>query len=166
MRSAGFANCAYQSKAVQRAGERSRKMNSNNRPCLNMTRTSSLKRSPSFMDVANRRSSSITGQGATTTFVPRKSPLVEFPTSPQLIVGEEILHFSHLQHPLSQVNLPDLFTCSGCKEHGAGKRYTCPLCNFQLHDFCALAPSALKGHPFHCQHQLVFFGKPGTYVRT
>ncbi|KAM1127198.1 hypothetical protein ACFX13_038000 [Malus domestica] len=92
--------------------------------------------------------------------VPRNnnSPLVEFPTS-QLIFGEERLHFGHPQHPLSQVILPDLFTCAGCKEDGAGKRFICQLCDFQLHDFCALAPPALNNHPFHIQHQLVFYSK-------
>ncbi|XP_048430836.1 uncharacterized protein LOC103961787 isoform X1 [Pyrus x bretschneideri] len=92
--------------------------------------------------------------------VPRnnKSPLLEFPTS-QLIFGEERLHFGHPQHPLSPVILPDLFTCAGCKEDGAGKRFICQLCQFQLHDFCALAPPALKNHPFHIQHQLVFYSK-------
>lgn len=133
-------------------------MNNNNRPRLEKTRTLLLNKSPSLMDVPDSNSQSTT----TTTFVPRKSPLVEFPTSPQLVVGEDILHFSHPQHQLSLVNLPDLFTCSGCKEYGAGKRYTCQFCDFQLHHFCALAPSALRGHPFHCQHQLVFYSKPGT----
>lgn len=89
-----------------------------------------------------------------------KSPSLEFPTS-QLIVGEERLHFGHPQHPLSQVILPDLFTCAGCKEYGAGKRFICQLCDFQLHDFCALAPPALMNHPFHIQHQLVFYSKAG-----
>lgn len=95
-------------------------------------------------------------------YVPKKSPnSVEFPTSPQLIFGEEMIHFSHPQHPLSKVDLPDLFTCSGCKDLGAGKRFTCQQCDFQLHEFCASAPSTLKGHPFHVQHQLVLYSKPG-----
>jgi hypothetical protein len=99
-----------------------------------------------------------------TTYVPKKTTPIEFPTSPQLILGEEMLHFSHPQHPLSQVDLPDLFTCAGCKEFGAGIRFTCQQCDFQLHEFCALAPQALKRHPFHSQHQLSFFSKPGDYV--
>lgn len=95
------------------------------------------------------------------TYYPTKSPLIEFPTSPQLIFGQEILHFSHPQHPLSRINLPDLFTCSGCKEFGAGMRFTCQQCEFQLHEFCARAPDALSGHPFHSHHQLSFYSKPG-----
>lgn len=96
-------------------------------------------------------------------YVPKKSPVQaqELAVSAQLMVGKEILHFGHPQHPLSQLNLPDSFTCSGCKEYGAGKRYTCPQCDFNLHDFCALAPSALFRNPFHCLHQLVFYSKPG-----
>ncbi|XP_021815559.1 diacylglycerol kinase theta [Prunus avium] len=115
-----------------------------NKP-LRKTRTFLLKRSESMQQP--------------TEFVPRKSPVVEFSTSPQLIFGEEMLHFGHPQHPLSQVNLPDLFTCAGCKEYGAGKRFVCQQCDFQLHDFCALAPPALKSHPFHFQHQLVLYSK-------
>ncbi|GKU98224.1 hypothetical protein SLEP1_g11256 [Rubroshorea leprosula] len=91
---------------------------------------------------------------------PKKSPLIDSPTSPQLIMGEQIIHFSHPHHPLSQVDLPNCFTCASCKEYGAGKRYTCSQCDFQLHDFCALAPSALKSHPLHFQHKLLFFSKP------
>lgn len=97
-----------------------------------------------------------------TTFAPRKPPLIEFPTSPQLILGEEIIHSGHPQHPLSKINLPDLFTCAGCREYGAGKRYTCQPCDFQLHEFCALASpnQVLESHPFHYQHQLFFHSKP------
>ncbi|XP_030523362.1 uncharacterized protein LOC115735928 isoform X2 [Rhodamnia argentea] len=93
---------------------------------------------------------------------PRKPPLVEFPTSPQLILGEEIIHSGHPQHLLSKIDLPDLFTCAGCREYGAGKRYTCQLCDFQLHDFCALASpyQVRESHPFHYQHQLFFHSKP------
>ncbi|KAG9128832.1 hypothetical protein Leryth_009593 [Lithospermum erythrorhizon] len=84
----------------------------------------------------------------------------EFPTSPQPVVGEEIVHYSHLKHPLVEVTLQELFTCAGCKEYGAGKRYACQQCEFQLHDFCAFSPPTLKDHPLHGQHQLVFHAKP------
>lgn len=89
----------------------------------------------------------------------RKSPIIDFPTSP-LLVLDEMLHFSHPQHPLEKVNLSDLFTCAGCKEFGSGTRFICRLCDFQLHDFCALAPPSLNAHPFHYQHHLSFFSKP------
>ncbi|XP_019172011.1 PREDICTED: uncharacterized protein LOC109167449 [Ipomoea nil] len=91
--------------------------------------------------------------------LPRRS--VEFPTSPQPNNGgEEMVHSSHAKHPLVEMTLPELFTCSGCKEYGAGKRYACQQCNFQLHDFCALSPPSLNTHPLHGQHQLLFHDKP------
>ncbi|XP_007028813.2 PREDICTED: uncharacterized protein LOC18598991 isoform X1 [Theobroma cacao] len=86
---------------------------------------------------------------------------VAFPTSPQAPqLGEEIFYFAHPQHPISQTNLPDLFTCAACKEYGAGERFTCSDCDYQLHDFCALAPPALKRHPIHPVHKIIFFPKP------
>ncbi|KAJ8772705.1 hypothetical protein K2173_027882 [Erythroxylum novogranatense] len=93
------------------------------------------------------------------TNVPKKSYLIEFPTSPNP-VGEQILHSGHQQHPLSQFELHDSYKCSGCKEYGSGKCFACQQCEFQLHEFCALAPPALKAHPFHMQHQLFFSSKP------
>ena len=89
---------------------------------------------------------------------------IEYPASPQIILGEETpRHTSHPQHPLSQVEVSDLFTCSGCKEYGSGFRFTCQQCEFQLHEFCALAPPLLKEHPFHGQHQLSLHSKPGQF---
>ncbi|KAJ4849143.1 hypothetical protein Tsubulata_040172 [Turnera subulata] len=82
---------------------------------------------------------------------------IEFPTSP--LLGEDIPHPSH-PHPLSQVDVGDLFTCSGCKEYGSGFRFSCKKCVFQLHEFCALAPPLLPAHPFHTQHQLSLYVKP------
>ncbi|XP_022747116.1 uncharacterized protein LOC111296900 isoform X2 [Durio zibethinus] len=92
---------------------------------------------------------------------------VEFPTSlvvPQL--GDEIFHVAHPQHPISQTHLPDLFTCSACKEYGAGERFTCNDCDYQLHDFCAFAPPALKRHPIHPLHKIIFFPKPGGILKS
>lgn len=101
-----------------------------------------------------------------TTYTRRKSLSVEFPTSAQLILGEEIIHSSHPQHALSKIDLPDLFKCTGCQEYGAGMRYTCQLCDFQLHEFCALASpnQVLENHPFHHQHDLFFHPKPGEFI--
>ncbi|GLJ22806.1 hypothetical protein SUGI_0429750 [Cryptomeria japonica] len=75
-------------------------------------------------------------------------------------VGEEIQHSSHPQHPLTLVFAQSLYTCSGCKEYGAGLRYRCNRCNFHMHEFCAKAPSTAI-HPYHTQHQLFFHNKPG-----
>ncbi|XP_050376124.1 uncharacterized protein LOC126793602 [Argentina anserina] len=126
-------------------------MYSNNNSTLKNARTTFLKKSDSMQLPAYHQPIES---------VPRRCASLKFPTSPQLVLGEEMLHFSHPQHPLSHVNLPDLFTCAGCKEYGAGKRFTCQQCDYQVHDFCALSPPALKSHPFHCQHQLVFYSKP------
>ncbi|XP_024172909.1 uncharacterized protein LOC112178881 [Rosa chinensis] len=127
-------------------------MSNNNKPTLKKTTTFSPKKSDS-MQIP-------TAHHQPMEFVPKRCASLKFPASPQLVLGEEMLHFSHPQHPLSHVNLPDLFTCAGCKEYGAGKRYTCQQCDYQLHDFCASAPPVLKSHPFHCQHQLAFYSKP------
>ncbi|KAL7154433.1 hypothetical protein ABFS83_03G002400 [Erythranthe nasuta] len=89
---------------------------------------------------------------------------IQFPTSaaqPSTNGGEyEITHYTHSNHPLTQLNLSQLFTCDGCKEYGAGTRFSCQHCDFQLHDFCAAAPPLLNNHPLHGQHQLVFHSKP------
>lgn len=94
---------------------------------------------------------------------------IEFPTSPQppddhtgyhANHNGTIVHHTHSKHPLAEITLSELFTCSGCKEFGTGRRYACQNCDFQLHHFCALSPPSLKAHPFHGQHQLVFHAKP------
>ncbi|CAA2996644.1 Hypothetical predicted protein [Olea europaea subsp. europaea] len=91
-----------------------------------------------------------------------KNSIIEsdFPTSPQPVIVEEITHYTHPKHPLTKVNLPELFTCTGCKDDGSGKRFACQQCDFQLHEFCALSPPILQNHPLHGQHQLVFHAKP------
>ncbi|KAA8514741.1 hypothetical protein F0562_017920 [Nyssa sinensis] len=119
--------------------------------------TKSLRKSGTFL-LNKSPSMELANSPRTTTFLP-----VEFPTSPQPTLGKDISHFSH-PHTLSQVLLPELFTCSGCKEYGAGTRFTCKHCDFQLHDFCALSPDQvlLKAHPLHGQHQLGLHSKPKT----
>ncbi|RCV12292.1 hypothetical protein SETIT_2G257200v2 [Setaria italica] len=79
----------------------------------------------------------------------------------------EIVHFSHPEHRLARFDFPYLFMCMGCKEYGAGKRFMCQTCGFQLHEFCALAPPLLHDHPFHPKHpHLLFFAKPaGGFLR-
>ncbi|XP_042385846.1 uncharacterized protein LOC121977329 [Zingiber officinale] len=86
------------------------------------------------------------------------------PSAERLQAGEQrgVFHFTHPFHMLTQVDSPYLFTCAGCKEYGAGSRFRCQTCcGFELHDFCALAPPALRHHPFHPNHQLAFFAKTG-----
>ncbi|XP_076946124.1 protein VACUOLELESS GAMETOPHYTES [Bidens hawaiensis] len=89
----------------------------------------------------------------------KKSFSIDFPTSPDES-QQTMHHFTHSHHPIALVSLQDPFTCSGCKERGAGKRFACYQCDFQLHDFCALSPPFLKAHPLHVHHQLVFYSKP------
>lgn len=120
-------------------------MSSNNKP-FNRTRTFLMKKSPPPPYHPEKAQTS-----------PNR---VEFPTSPQ--PGKEIVHFSH-PHALYEFNLPHLFTCAGCKEYGAGKRFSCLQCDFQLHDFCIMAPPVLNAHPFHSHHQLQFYSKPGSH---
>ncbi|KAG9456584.1 hypothetical protein H6P81_001092 [Aristolochia fimbriata] len=80
---------------------------------------------------------------------------------------DQILHSSHPQHPLTQVYSPYLFTCMGCKEYGAGRRFKCLRCDYDLHDFCALAPPSLHSHPLHTKHPIVFSIKPaGGFLRS
>ncbi|KAL5206129.1 hypothetical protein ABZP36_034338 [Zizania latifolia] len=78
----------------------------------------------------------------------------------------EIVHFSHPEHRLALFDFPYLFMCMGCKEYGAGRRFLCQLCGFQLHEFCAMAPPSVHDHPFHPNHRhLLFFVKPGGFLR-
>ncbi|XP_077228212.1 protein VACUOLELESS GAMETOPHYTES-like [Tasmannia lanceolata] len=102
----------------------------------------------------------------TTSSLSMKSPLVEIPTMLNPNGEEEIVHFSHPRHPLAQVTLPYLFMCMGCKEFGAGRRFRCQKCDFDLHEFCALAPPSLKNHHLHVQHPLVFYSKSGGFLRS
>lgn len=94
-----------------------------------------------------------------TQYIPIKSFSFKFPTSPEPSYRQELLHFSHQQHPLVQITSSELFTCNGCKEYGAGRRFACQQCDFQLHEFCALSPPSLNTHPLHSQHQLLFHSK-------
>ncbi|KAE8664084.1 Cysteine/Histidine-rich C1 domain family protein, putative isoform 2 [Hibiscus syriacus] len=96
----------------------------------------------------------------------RRSPHTAelFPTSPEVPPMEDgIFHLTHPQHPIMQTSLPDLFTCGACKEYGAGERFSCTKCDYQLHDFCALAPATLRRHPIHPLHNIVFITKSGIY---
>ncbi|XBH86486.1 hypothetical protein VPH35_074132 [Triticum aestivum] len=69
---------------------------------------------------------------------------------------KQILHDAHKEHPwvLRGVAGSD-FRCNGCGCNGAGFRYRCDACDFNLHEFCATCPpTALL--PFHGQHPLTF----------
>ncbi|OEL23864.1 hypothetical protein BAE44_0015118 [Dichanthelium oligosanthes] len=101
--------------------------------------------------------------------LPSSSEDVPETTSEREAEGDdgEMVHFSHPEHRLARFDFPYLFMCMGCKEYGAGKRFMCQTCGFQLHEFCALAPPSLHDHPFHPKHpHLLFFVKPaGGFLR-
>ncbi|XP_044374724.1 uncharacterized protein [Triticum aestivum] len=63
---------------------------------------------------------------------------------------------AHKEHPLVLRRVAGAdFVCSGCACNGAGFRYRCDACDFDLHEFCATCPpTALL--PFHGQHPLTF----------
>ncbi|KAI3992074.1 hypothetical protein MKX01_014965 [Papaver californicum] len=110
----------------------------------------------------NKSLMKLTTFGSTTVVAGPSTPSVAVPNTfhpASNIQVEEKIHFSHPQHPLVKVNLPYMFTCMGCKEFGAGNRFSCQKCDFDLHEFCALAPPTILKHPLHSQHQLVFHTK-------
>ncbi|KAH9300097.1 hypothetical protein KI387_011680, partial [Taxus chinensis] len=80
-------------------------------------------------------------------------------------VDKEIRHFSHSQHALNMAHQPYLYICNGCKEPGAGPRYRCNQCNFNIHEFCSKAPATLT-HPYHTLHQLIFHSKPSALKKS
>lgn len=124
-----------------------------------MMSTNSLSKSGTFLLKKYPSMELLETSAQPTTNIPKKTFSFEFPTSPEPSYREEIVHFSHQQHPLAKMTLPDLFTCTGCKEYGAGKRFACQQCDFQLHEFCALSTPSLNTHPLHGQHQLLFHSK-------
>lgn len=98
--------------------------------------------------------------GKSKAFFFKRTPSMEFTALAIPKEGEELVHFSH-PHPLQQVSMPYMFTCMGCKEYGAGRRFRCQACDLDMHDFCALAPPSIPRHPLHSQHQLIFYTKLG-----
>ncbi|KAM7258129.1 hypothetical protein ACFE04_013870 [Oxalis oulophora] len=74
---------------------------------------------------------------------------------------KEIHHRVHSQHRLKLEFTETPFTCDGCKEAGIGLKYTCKVCEFDLHKTCAVAPLIIT-HPFYerCQFQF-YYNPPG-----
>ncbi|EMS66299.1 hypothetical protein TRIUR3_07972 [Triticum urartu] len=82
-----------------------------------------------------------------------KKGIVSAPPAPPAEIAS---HPIHPEHKLLLVTTDDVeFECDGCKERGAGGRYTCDHygehrgCDFDLHIGCALAPDVL-GRVYHC----------------
>ncbi|KAD6454622.1 hypothetical protein E3N88_09328 [Mikania micrantha] len=69
---------------------------------------------------------------------------------PSNIAIKDIPH-EHQFHPLTN-NTP--YLCDGCKTPGNGSRFTCTICQLDLHHFCAECPTTLTSsitthpHPF------------------
>ncbi|KAM3298041.1 hypothetical protein ACQJBY_039813 [Aegilops geniculata] len=57
-----------------------------------------------------------------------------------------ISHPTHLKHELA-LKGAGKFMCNGCHEYGAGKRYRCQTCGYNLHDKCALEEGTKIVHP-------------------
>lgn len=64
-----------------------------------------------------------------------------------------IHHFTHPGHPLTALNCEQLYFCNGCKTQGAGKRFRCHGCNFDLHEYCGTCPHTLSSF-MHRNHPL------------
>ncbi|KAG9138621.1 hypothetical protein Leryth_020488 [Lithospermum erythrorhizon] len=55
-----------------------------------------------------------------------------------------IQHFTHQAHPLKEFNSESEYLCDGCKTSGAGKRYRCHGCDFDMHEYCGTCPEKLS----------------------
>ncbi|KAK9164798.1 hypothetical protein Syun_005700 [Stephania yunnanensis] len=115
----------------------------------------------------NSSSSSLSGGGGGVIVASQQlQKLVQSPESMMRgTAGEVLVHLSHPQHPLQRLTSPYMFTCAGCKDFGAGPRFRCETCDYELHEFCALAPPSIVNLPnsssvHHANHQLVFHAKP------
>lgn len=71
----------------------------------------------------------------------------------------EISHFSHPKHKLTFQYSEFPFKCDGCKEIGIGSRYSCNICDYDLHMHCSI-PSPSLFHPFYPKCCFQFLSKP------
>lgn len=79
---------------------------------------------------------------------------------------ELISHFSHPQHKLKFEYTETPFKCDGCKEAGIGSKYTCTICDYDLHMHCAIPTSPSISHPFYSKCLFQFLARPpGTKAR-
>ncbi|CAN6301835.1 unnamed protein product [Urochloa humidicola] len=65
-----------------------------------------------------------------------------------------IRHDAHKEHLLVLVHLVRSITGKGYRSPGAGPRYRCNACDFDLHELCATAPGTASF--FYGQHPLAF----------
>lgn len=61
-------------------------------------------------------------------------------------------HFTHPEHDLVKISTKKDYVCAGCKTPGgAGIRFRCHNCDFNMHEYCATCPATLSSfiHPHH-----------------
>ncbi|KAG2730286.1 hypothetical protein I3760_01G285500 [Carya illinoinensis] len=80
----------------------------------------------------------------------------------------EIKHSSH-RHQLKLMCSPTPYTCDGCKELGFEACYQCnkklSICNFHLHEECAIASSCPTKHPFFKKGNFIFRDKSPSHAK-
>ncbi|TMW83913.1 hypothetical protein EJD97_000477 [Solanum chilense] len=62
-----------------------------------------------------------------------------------------IQHLLHPNHSLTLFDSNTKYVCEGCKTLGIGKRFNCPECDFDLHEYCGTCPMNLSSflHSYH-----------------
>ncbi|KAK6227917.1 DC1 - like 6 [Theobroma cacao] len=73
---------------------------------------------------------------------------------------QSILHFTHPIHPLTECYIAQEYICNGCNTLGYGTAYRCPMCDFDLHEYCAACPPIIN-FLLHPQHVLIRVNQPG-----
>ena len=65
-------------------------------------------------------------------------------------MASTIFHFTH-PHELVKTQKEETFKCKMCEFPGSGNRYSCNLCNFNLHEDCFSCPPIIHyfAHPMH-----------------
>ncbi|KAJ0785864.1 putative chromatin regulator PHD family [Helianthus annuus] len=68
-----------------------------------------------------------------------------------------LAHFMHPPHRLTELTANTSYHCDGCKIAGTGTRFTCTICKFNLHDYCAKCPTRWIISTTHHRHELSLF---------
>ncbi|KAI3762898.1 hypothetical protein L1987_53340 [Smallanthus sonchifolius] len=68
-----------------------------------------------------------------------------------------LAHFMHPPHRLTELTANTPYHCDGCKVAGTGTRFTCTICKFNLHDYCAKCPNTWVIFTTKHVHQLSLF---------
>ena len=66
---------------------------------------------------------------------------------------------SHPEYELKLKNYDKPYICSGCKEHGFGKRYRCEECDYELHKDCMFT-TPTTSHQFFRNSTFKFYEQP------